>query len=561
MKKLICVICFLMFSNVLFARSSAYPDNHWKIVKRYSFKAVPILKEGEKAYKSRNILFNGRFVFWVLRNLEQKKDIMLRWDIKTGNAQRFNFQFKRIRALAYDFNRRLLVLRSNKKLHALNPSNMSLIWEKDFEKARFSWLNMFIIGSKLYFAGTKELAVYNFSTLKREKTLSFNVEKKVQRVLPLSNDKLLLWSSYWGRKVKIYSLREARVVQPLRLMLYHHHGIFSSTINQDGLIYIFDLHKKRVAVLKKVSFFYADIYRAEEYKNGIAYRMEAVKQRLKAFFEVKAKQNRSESQVIIALPFKDTYTQKIRNEKVIKGAIYFSDSLGNRYIKVSIPALKQGQSYKKQFYSATITRYKVVFDIKKYFNKRSVQVPKKYQVYLKNHYTYQLNNSLVLSTFKKEFSKHKSIADLIQAIYLYAVKIEGKWDKKNDYVPQILVNQHGGCTEHSRVQIAFLKLAGIPARFNWNYIGKISSKELKFNHKIAEAWLPKIGWFPMEALGGTRFAAGESSNYHFIFAVRDALGNPYFKRRDKLIAYAKNSWRNEKKAPLSTKWVVEEIKD
>ncbi len=135
-------------------------------------------------------------------------------------------------------------------------------------------------------------------------------------------------------------------------------------------------------------------------------------------------------------------------------------------------------------------------------------------------------------------------------------KIKGKWDGKSDTVPQILTNLHGGCTEHSRAQIAFLRHAGIPARFNWNHIGQKDSL-LTFNHKFAEAWLPGLGWIPLEPLGGTRLCAGEISSYHFIFAVRAELYNKYLLKRDRLASYAeKRPWKKWKIAPIKVEWEI-----
>ena len=74
-------------------------------------------------------------------------------------------------------------------------------------------------------------------------------------------------------------------------------------------------------------------------------------------------------------------------------------------------------------------------------------------------------------------------------------------------VAVILGNMHGGCTEHSYVQIAMLRLSGLPARFNWNAFPDHEKQELDFNHKHAEVWFPESGWIPLEPLG-MRMMAG-----------------------------------------------------
>lgn len=557
---LLMAVTLFTFQNKLFGTKS-YPKLQWKKLPEISSTRLPKIHADEKFTKFRNPVFAQGKVYWVL-NMPNKSFGILEWNMETGAIRRPLKLKTRIRGLAFDAAKNELVLRTRRTLHFYHLKNMKLRRKESFEELkRRSWSPMQVDKNKIYTLSvdSKKVLIYSLNSL--EKIDEIEIPKgKVQRLFVLPNNQLLLWSSHWGRKLKVFSLITKSLIAENRVLLYHYHGLFHSVQIKPSELAVFDLEKRKTAHLIRLRKLW--INRSGAYQaNGIeAYRFAPLKQKIKAHITIIPKKDIQAKWIYLAIPPQNTYNQKLENARIYSRGKLVKDKLGNIYLKLKLPSLRRGRKFELRFYSAQLTRYKTVFDLSSFsMNPSQIKAPKGFKSYLADHYTYGLKHPLVQNFYQRNFASINKTSDIIQAIYDFAVhKINGKWDGKSDRVPEILKNLHGGCTEHSRTQVAFLRLAGIPARFNWNWLGKKITKKIKFNHKYAEAWLPQLGWIPLEPLGGTRSHAGESSSYHFIFAVRDALESPYFKRYDRLAAYAgKKAYRLWKLAPIKVEWELE----
>jgi len=84
-------------------------------------------------------------------------------------------------------------------------------------------------------------------------------------------------------------------------------------------------------------------------------------------------------------------------------------------------------------------------------------------------------------------------------------------DSRKVDAPDVLAMGHGSCTEHTFLMIAMGRHVGLPVRYmagSYYRPGLFTGKHYdRVAHKIAEVYLPRIGWVPVESTGGGRTRA------------------------------------------------------
>jgi len=550
----IILIIIITYFPVYGKSINSYSNYKWKNNNILKNAKLPNIQNKKQFSKFKNIVYAKNKVFWVIN--DKKQFGLFQWDIKTNQTKKQFFLNKRIRGFAYCKKNNKLLIRTKKHLLFYNPSTLNLTTKKNFRKTKYTWTQILCTQNQVieYNKEKQSLDYFNLNSIERTKSVKLP-KSKLQRMIVYDKNHILLFSSYWGNKLYLYNINTNKIESTTVATLYHYHGLFSATPIGNKLLGSFDIYKNKIAVLKKIQNIWVDLYKGQKLQNNMAYRSYPIKHNIKATVKIKAKSNLSATEIYLVIPPKKTYVQELSHEVIFNRKSLIHDKIGNRFLKLKIPALKKGTTYKRTFYQAKLTRYKAVFDLSKITRFNKNKMPKQFNIYLKNTHIYQINHPKVNSVFQKEFGNITQANKLIESVYQFAVhKIKGKWDGKSDIVPKILENLHGGCNEHSRVQVALLRHAGIPVRFNWNHFGKKDMK-LTFNHKFAEVWLPQIGWFPLEPLGSPRIQAGELSTYNFIFSVRAEIFNKYILKRDRLSAYAgKKSWKKWRIAPIKVEW-------
>jgi len=218
------------------------------------------------------------------------------------------------------------------------------------------------------------------------------------------------------------------------------------------------------------------------------------------------------------LPARYTYNQEVDDTWFLEGASIFYDKSGNRYLSITAPELQIDTPKTIEFYKGTITRYDVSFFQSSFRANHNVSNDK--AVYLEDNDLICLTDQSVISTYQSVVNEGMEFAYKIEAIYQFAGSIEPKWDGRNDVVPVILENMHGGCVEHTRVLTAFLRLLGVPTRITCT--GVNDSVDFTIDHTYAESWIEGCGWVPIESFAASLYPAGTLNSKAMIFGALDS---------------------------------------
>lgn len=65
-------------------------------------------------------------------------------------------------------------------------------------------------------------------------------------------------------------------------------------------------------------------------------------------------------------------------------------------------------------------------------------------------------------------------------------------------------HREGDCSEFSYLTIALARAAGIPTRIVWGYTGPSTEEDVNKSHVWVEAFLPGVGWAPLDPTWGRR---------------------------------------------------------
>ena len=565
------LFCFLYVILILY---NAYTDGvpylptHWEpIPLPVPRKPFPVLAEGEKIEFYTGAVFAAGKVFWVIHKEETEYDLAS-WSLDSGELERISFNSTRIRGTAYDPDADELLVRTQHDILFYNPVELVLIRTVPFEKLDYYWRDMVVCGDTLVSVGlsSDSLLLYDLHTRKLITELAVPRDK-IQRIFRCDDESVFLWSSYWGSRLLPFNILtgDAEEEQQARM---NHRAFWKGCLIAEGRMGLFDPNTGILDVLGFAGTYWVSLSEgAEVWNQGAAYRFSPVSQSLSGKVTLRTSQSVDPSEIIIVLPPTSTYSQELTDETILNTGQTVWDSFGNRYLRITIPAIEKGQEYSVPFYSAQLTRYQVSFSLSAARQTSedcpfsSMELPQSTRYYLEDFEYYCVDTPIVTETYRELIGGCSNPAEIVQRIYLFAVEeIKGVWDGRTDDVATVLKNRHGGCTEHTMVQNALLRKAGIPARLVWNWLPTSENPEVSLNHKIAEAYLPCLGWIPMEPLAPPKTLAGTTFGYHLIFAAQ-STGRNEFIRNDNLADFiGENASENRRRVNLEVTWALTDIR-
>lgn len=489
-----------------------------------NFSRPPVLAEGEKIEFFQGAVYFDNRAAWVVKKEASgsAETGLLIWNLTTGDVSRVLFEKNSgIWALAYDPTAKQVIIGRKKELNFMSPSDMRILEKKPFTP-KSGWVDLIVAGNRLVARTDDQLDVYDRATLDLKKTLAIK-KNKTQRMIAYSGRQVVLASTYWGAETFLFDIDTGKMDGPVRLPgSIHYYVLLKTALMENGRLGVFDItEKKFLGVLEKQGDSWLCLTcDVELLPKNRGYRYPNTRQTLTGLIQVTAVKDTAASSYLHVLFPKSTYGQEIEGETFSSSSSVVFDKLGNRYLKVRLPALRKGETYSAQVYAASITRYVVHLNLSA--AQGPYKVPDEFKIYLQNDPILDMQNPVVTAKLKEVTEGRDSATEKIQAINRYATTIKGVWDDRFDPAPQVILQNHGGCNEHTRVQLALMRRAGIPSRYAWNTaLGEADKggRVLAVDHAIAEAWLPELGWVPLEGLFGT---AGSLNPYLITFI--DHLG-------------------------------------
>ncbi|MFO1470500.1 MAG: transglutaminase-like domain-containing protein [Turneriella sp.] len=481
---------------------SAYSDYRWRPVPIEKFAPAPVLESGESISVSSGAAYAENKVFWVVQNKSNGKTsfYLLAWSSVSGKTERSAPVGENIRGLTWDQETKLLLVRLRNAIAWYDIHALSETKRLPFAKLNQEWRDLAIVGSELIaINGAGDgLDICNKNDLTQHRTVSTGALKS-QRLLALEGNTLLLWSSYWGNRPRTFDLATGQETGILHAT-FPYKAMRKAAMISPGRIGLFDIADSNVfGVAVRSGFSLVNLFDGAEIDDsGLAYRFAPIRQTIRAVLQITAKTDLGESVVVVSLPHATTYAQQITAETFSGETL--TDPYGNRFAAVKLPVLKRGVRNEIELYRADIIRYQTSFDILS--ASATLQNGSEFSRYLGDHEIFQLSDPLVAETRNRVMAGADTYTQKIIATHTFAMSIKPLWDGKNEPVPAVLRNMHGGCNEHTRVIVALLRSAGIPARYAWNHLWRgVDEKEFTQDHAIAEAWLTGVGWVPLEGLG------------------------------------------------------------
>ncbi|GBF50760.1 transglutaminase-like protein [Leptospira ryugenii] len=466
--------------------------------------------------------------FYALSPQKNQSVITLK-SLRNGETQSITWNGK---LFAWSFYGESVWLLESNTLTAVDPISFAIKQSLPFPISIKKWSDIVIEKDRLYLlsdAKVLALSLPNFQQIAEYEI----PQGKAQRMLRGPNGNLYIISTFWGAILRELDPKTMEWKKSISAKT-HHHDLMKATDIADGLLPIFDLENKKSFSL----YLFGDQFL--KVSNGLSLskskemlRISPKKTKLSAVLNIKAKQNVSAQTIRILLPPKQTYSQEIIEESLLYPGKIEEDEDGNRVLFITMPALTKDQVWEKEIWTADLYRYQVRFKPSYSFPISEISFPSHLNEYIKDHPTYDLNHEQVLAKKIELFDNDFVI--YLKNVYAYAVGMpyaKGKFDP----APLVIQKYKGGCTEHSYVQIALLRAAGIPARLVWNFLPWNGATEFELNHKFVEVWFPNYGWIPLEPLAPPRKNPGDTDARHLVWARLATPYHPLIHGGDRLVS-------------------------
>ncbi len=190
-----------------------------------------------------------------------------------------------------------------------------------------------------------------------------------------------------------------------------------------------------------------------------------------------------------------------------------SDRWGQKVAVFELGDLPAGK-VRKVSWQGDFSLYRVNFQLDPEKMGRAA-ISKKLAVYLEDNKKYDLGSETIVELTKKLTKDAPNSYWKARKIYQHltqAIRYERSSGWNN--AAAVLKRGSGSCSEYTFALVALLRKAGIPAR----YVGAISERgdEASFDdvfHRWAEAWLPGLGWVPVDANAGAHKSPAEQGRY------------------------------------------------
>jgi hypothetical protein len=521
----------------LLALDKAYPDQKWMNYKSSSFSNIQetikdfLPAENEKANLFENILFVKEKIYSI-SYLDSKIFITI-LNINDKSIRKIEWTSNKPNGWAYSSLDQKIYIRSRGKISRINPDDFKLEETMALEDSFSNWHDMVIVKGIIY-----SLEGLNFSSydLKTGKILSTNPLPitKVQKLIPWNENEVLLASTYWGNQFTVYNFNKNKLGSKIPAQI-HHHSLMKSYPISDKELIVFDTINKKYEVLVMFGGSFVPISLGiEMLDNGKAIRFSPNTNTIEYKISLQANKFLTSIPISIALPPINNYLQTIESEEFPQGKNIQFDTEGNRVLKITIQELAENSNTEITVYKAKWTRYKVVFDLS-HLNQKvsSLTIPEELIPYTEDSKYLNYHHPTVQSKKESLIPNESTIIDTVTNVQIYSASIPYKSGNFNS-APIAMTRNNGGCTEHSYITMALLRSSGIPARLVWNHLPSESETSIDLNHKFVEAWLPDLGWIPMEPLSSPRTKAGSIFSKPLIFANLKGVYHPQVTGGDRL---------------------------
>ena len=213
-----------------------------------------------------------------------------------------------------------------------------------------------------------------------------------------------------------------------------------------------------------------------------------------------------EATIYVALPVTRN-NQDVKRVEVVSNAPEIADAkdeFESPFKKVVFENLAPGKSFwVKVEADAVLKKVHYVFDLAAVLPLD--QVPEDVStLYLRDEDKYDVANPRIQKAAKKIVGAETNPYMILLRVFHYVTrkmdyKLSGGWNA----APYVLKRKSGSCSEYSILTIALLRASGIPARYVGAYVvrGEDASVDYVF-HRWVEAYLPGIGWIPLDPTKG-----------------------------------------------------------
>ncbi|TGN12005.1 transglutaminase-like domain-containing protein [Leptospira ilyithenensis] len=547
-----------LFSFSLFSETSTYTAYRWKEVRGdYTISNPPVLEEGESLDLFESVLVHKGNVFYLVRSKEKPLEI-LKWNLKSGEKIRISWTGDKITGWAGFKDK--VYFRTKKKILEINPDTLHTHASSDWEDTSSNWHDMVIDGTKVYSHHGVKFGIYDLTTGKKIEEKNYPITG-VQRFIPWGENQVGLVSTLWGAKIQILDIGSNTITNEYKPGITHR-ALMKSYSVEKGKLLILDPVTKNFLELGLIGDKLYDLSKGIQLlENRKAIRFSPIENEIYAEVSITASSDMKASEVSLVLPPNESYSQELTDEQFTKDSEIEYDSLGNRSVKFSVPALSSGESFEKIVYKAKMKRFKIEFDLSSLRSKLSdLRTDSKFSAYTANDWFLKYDDEIVKEKRTEVLGEDPDIFETLSRTQEYVSKIPYK-SGKFEPAPQVISKNNGACTEHSYVTMAFLRSIGIPARLVWNYLPTESSDKIFLNHKFVEAWTEEFGWIPMEPLAGPAKIPGSTYARHVVFANLNGVYHEKISGGDRLIQFTKPFLGNSKKAKLRLDFYKKGIED
>lgn len=531
------------------------PPLVWEDVKAHDYSGIAPPREDENIEMADQALLVGSRLFWSGRTIQAGQEgqndkkgspaVIFR-DLQTGEAGRFAIPSP-VLGMAVDPARGHLALRLREALMWVDPrtgeetDRITLPLARNRQPVAF-------YGRRLLLLDENRLDTYDAETGQRLKQGSPLPMEKVQRAVACGTH-IYLWSSYGGSKVLIYD-PAAPAAQAPELQAGVSHRLFwkMACVNDEKeTLAVFDPPSAEKAAtyvefIRSADRLLAVVPGMQRISDGAAYRHSALQDRVTFTLRIRAEKDMPDGgEVAVTIPPSITTEQILTGETFPSNGDLRLDHLGNRTLMLRVSAMRKDEVRDVVAYRADLKRYKVDFQIETAATSfSSLEVPPNLKIYLDDEPQYRIQDPYLVEIRQRLMKDAPTVESYANAVYREVRKrLVYKQDGRFDPAPTVLQNGHGSCTEHSFVQIALLRGAGIPARLAWNWLPV--GTEPGFNHKIAEVWLPRYGWVPAEPLSTPRRSVGTTYGHHLIFASLERPRHEIIRGGDRLASFTRGA--------------------
>lgn len=519
----------------------------------FSFQNPPLLQNQETFPMWSQVAYHGKQAVIPVVFREGKADQEARlifYNPVTGKSARVGVGNTRVWGLTSGPDKDTLWLGMGRKLVLFDLKAARPVEEREFFRAGTS--DFVRAGESLVVRSGSEFEIYEAKSLKLQKKFSLGINR-IQRMTAWEENQVLLSSTYWGASFRRLHLEKETLSDgQLVRMPFHFHGLLRCVfVPEQKALGLFDITDKRGFGMLKP---YLEGWVFVDQDTQVLPDERGVRHSprrfiLEAKVTVKAERDMKESEVNAALMPKEVHNHTITKEKVLPGSRMLLDKLGNRHLVFSLPAMKKGQIFEKKIYQADIILYNLQMNVQK--AEQIGDLPDDKKIYLLDDAWYDFEHPVLVKKYQEITRGLSKSTDIVQAVYNFAQSMEGK-DVPISAAPDVIKLNGGGCNNHTRVQIALLRKAGIPARFAWNFWGVKEPGEIGGNHWIAEAWLPGLGWIPMEGQHFTYTGGPGALGAHYLIQRAGHTDVRQYKRH----LTPQLPWAEDLGAAVSVQWLI-----